>query len=109
MSNTITGMVMFVLFLGMVFTGLMYIVPHTDWYSNLPEKVELNCTGNVIDIEFLGGGFNGLPNTLVRFDNGDTILFRHHKTEIPLNKEIKFYYIDNGFGYLFLDRFEVVK
>lgn len=109
MSNTITGTLVFLVVLGIIFMGFLYTIPNTDWYSNLPENTELNYTGNISNIEFLGGGLVGLPQTLIRFDSGDTLLFRYHEADIPLNKEVMFYYHDNGFGYLFLDEFEVIK
>lgn len=88
---------------------LVVVATGIIWYAQLPEPSEFTYTGNVTEINFLGGGFNGIPQTLVRFDNGDTLLFRFYETRIPLNKEIKFYYYDNGFGKVCLNRFEVVK
>ena len=76
-------------------------------YVQLPETAEFTYTGNVTDIEFLGGVRH--PQTLVRFDSGYVLLFRSYEINIPLDKEVIFHYHDNEFGHLFLDRFEVVK
>ena len=85
--------------------------PQIEWGFNLPENTELNYTGNVTEIEVFDRGlFNAKSSqTLVRFDDGNTLLFQHLEMEIPLNKEVTFYYHDNGYEDLFLDRFEVVK
>lgn len=73
----------------------------------VPQSTEITYTGYVIDIEFLGSGLD--RQTLVRFDNGETLLFYCYETEIPLNKKIIFYYHKNRVGYLLLDRFEVIN
>ena len=76
----------------------------------IPTEPNLDYTGTTTEIEFLGGGLGDTTKTLVRFDNGDTLLFKDHKTEIPLNKEVKFYYGYNTFyGMFVLDNFEVIR
>ena len=95
--STILGIT---IFLVMVATGVV-------WYAQLPETSEFTYTGNVTDIEFLGGAVH--PQTLVRFDSGYVLLFRSYEINIPLNEEVIFHYYDNGFGKVCLNRFEVVK
>lgn len=73
-----------------------------------PKGEELNYTGNVTEVEFLGGRFSGQSQTLVRFIGGDTLVFNHHKKGIPLHKEVVFYYIkDIDDKQLILNRFEI--
>ena len=86
---------------------LVVIATGIMWYAQLPEPSEFTYTGNVTDIEFLGGAAH--PQTLVRFDDGYVLLFRSYEINIPINEEVIFHYSDNKFGHLFLDRFEVVK
>ena len=96
MANILTLLV----FLVVIATGIV-------WYTQLPENSEFTYTGIVTDIEFLGGAVH--PQTLVRFDDGYVLLFRQYEINVPLNEEVIFYYHDNKFGHLFLDRFEVIK
>ena len=90
----------FLVTLVVIATGIM-------WYAQLPETAEFTYTGNVSDIEFLGGAAH--PQTLVRFDNGYVLLFQYYEINVPSNEEVIFYYHDNVFGHLFLDKFEVIK
>lgn len=91
------------LFILAILVGIVTIV----MYSQLPESIESFYIGNVTDIEFFGGAVH--QRTLVRFDTGNTLIFYGYETKVPLNKEVKFHYHTNGFGYLFLDKFEVIE
>ena len=85
-----------------VATAIIYAIPQIHHSES-----EFNYTGNVTDIEFLGSAAH--PQTLVRFDDRYVLLFRRYEINIPLNEEVIFYYHDNVFGHLFLDKFKVIK
>ena len=74
-------------------------------------QTELNKTGYVLDIKFIGGGIKNDPaeQTIVRFGDGDVVVLRYWEMRIPTKQNITLHYHNNGYERYFLDDFTVLR
>ena len=81
-----------------------------DMPTILKCQKELEKTGYVTDIDFVGGGFGApVQRTIIQFSDGDVVTLQYWKTEIPKQQNITLRYHDNGYGRYFLDGFTMVR
>ena len=58
----------------------------------------LNKTGYVENIEFVGGGLFGHPEeTVIQFSDGEILVLRGYKTSIPINQNVMLLYHESTF------------
>jgi len=98
-----------VILLIMVLGVIVMLGIGTLQFSDVQSVENFNHTGYVIDIDFVGGGLGDRPQTIVRFDDGETITLRGFETEIPIKQNITLRYHDNGFDVYFLDNFTMAE